>query len=186
MGAAFNAVREAILESSMKVEGQFLLREIQKQDTELVDLRAQIAAMQAALAEIPHARGCKSNECRTCRMSIWNHFTDARWCSYSPTHTVFSPFACDCHLATLSDSIARGRELLDALKDKERMDWWSERPWLEYGIDGEENPIRWIIYRVAGGINDRQWEEIASGETLRVAIDKSMRAELAKLKGESK
>jgi len=43
-GAAFNAVREAILGSSMKPEGKFLLDEITKQDIEITDLRSQLTA----------------------------------------------------------------------------------------------------------------------------------------------
>src|SRR6185312_6799596 len=45
MGAAFNAVRGAILGSSMRAEGEFLLAEIAKQDGEIEVLMAQLADM---------------------------------------------------------------------------------------------------------------------------------------------
>jgi hypothetical protein len=47
-GAAFNAVREAILGSAMKPEGEFLLAEITRQDVELEALRAELRTAEEA------------------------------------------------------------------------------------------------------------------------------------------
>jgi len=55
-GAAFNAVREAILGSSMKPEGKFLLDEITKQDIEITDLRSQLAAALEAQQKVERER----------------------------------------------------------------------------------------------------------------------------------
>jgi hypothetical protein len=55
-GAAFNAVREALLESSMRVEGGFLLGEIAKQDVRIDALEAEVGVLKARVKRLVEQR----------------------------------------------------------------------------------------------------------------------------------
>lgn len=54
----------------------------------------------------------------------------------------------------------------------ERLEWLSARTNLElsydYGFDDDEPG--WVIHRVTGPINDREWEQIARAPTVAAAI----------------
>jgi hypothetical protein len=59
--------------------------------------------------------------------------------------------------------------------DTDRLDWLEANPNYEVryvGYYGEDIP--WEIIRIYGGINDREAETIAEGDTLREVIDAGM------------
>lgn len=60
-------------------------------------LTAQVAGMQEALAQAPHAEGCAFRE----------------WECSQPNCGKTHSTPCNCYLSTLSDAISRGRELLE-------------------------------------------------------------------------
>lgn len=52
-------------------------------------------------------------------------------------------------------------------------DWLTERTNLtldyQFGDEGEEGA--WVVHRVSGNVNDREWDEIATGLTPREAVE---------------
>lgn len=60
--------------------------------------------------------------------------------------------------------------------DRARLDWWEAHLNYEHGTDYEEGDV--ILYRVTGNVNDREWHEVARGETLREVLDGAMLAAL--------
>ncbi len=56
----------------------------------------------------------------------------------------------------------------------EALTWLSGRLELELSfgcVDGDPSEGAWIIHAVSGGVNDREWSEIAHGETVFEAIE---------------
>ncbi len=57
--------------------------------------------------------------------------------------------------------------------DTERLDFL-DQPGIELSIDHDPEPIEdspFVITRVTGSRNDREWEELGRGKTVREAID---------------
>ena len=50
------------------------------------------------------------------------------------------------------------------------LDWLQQNPQCEVSHDGWDDPPMWRVHSVTGGRNDREWEEVGSGETVRKAI----------------
>jgi hypothetical protein len=75
-------------------------------------------------------------------------------------------------LLRLYDDLLRAHAELEA--DARRLDFLQQGNYeLSFDIEREcEKPF--VIQRVQGGYNDREWREIGRGETLRAAIDSSL------------
>jgi hypothetical protein len=56
--------------------------------------------------------------------------------------------------------------------DKERLDWLEANPQIEISYAAYcDDDVPWKAHRVSGGKNDREWDEIAEGESIREVID---------------
>jgi hypothetical protein len=59
--------------------------------------------------------------------------------------------------------------------DTELLNWWENHLNYRHGTDYEEGDV--ILYRVTGNINDRVWDDVSRGMTLREALTTAMEAE---------
>jgi hypothetical protein len=66
------------------------------------------------------------------------------------------------------------------MTDEEVVGWFSKQTNLEishegavYGDDDIEDA--WVVHRVSGSINDREWTRIAQGESLKEAMENAYR-----------
>lgn len=81
----------------------------------------------------------------------------------------------DLHAEAIS--MARELQRRRASDDAKRLDYLQDHL-RETSFDiSRECDEPWVVWRVQGGYNDREWHEVSRGETLRAAIDSSMGAE---------
>ena len=76
------------------------------------------------------------------------------------------------------ETLLRERSIVDA--DRIRIDWQQSNPSCEIKMeyDDDRDRLEWVVYRIVGSVNDREWHEIARGTDLRDAIDKAMKCKL--------
>ncbi len=55
------------------------------------------------------------------------------------------------------------------LADAERLEWWEQHLNYQHGTAWETGEV--VLYHITGNINDREWHEVARGETLRECLD---------------
>ena len=55
--------------------------------------------------------------------------------------------------------------------DAERLDWQESHANCELSIDTDEDKVWWVVHRLTGYPNDREWHELGRGDTCRAAID---------------
>lgn len=81
----------------------------------------------------------------------------------------------------ISELESRDAEIAKLRADTDRLDFMERNPRLEIaygdstepGSDGEGS---WFVYRIDGGVNDREWTQIAEADTQREAIDRARAA----------
>lgn len=54
--------------------------------------------------------------------------------------------------------------------DKAILDWLEAHPQCELSFAGWDDEQQWLVHRVSGGRNDREWQTVGEGETPRAAI----------------
>ncbi len=54
--------------------------------------------------------------------------------------------------------------------DKALLDWFAKHPQCELSFAGYDDEQHWVVHRVSGGRNDREWRLVGEGETPRAAI----------------
>ena len=109
-----SAIRELIELCSSKPAIADLAREV-------LDLRAKEMAYAEVLAKAPHHRDCTTNGlvCKNCDKLFREHGIATDGCP--DRNSVFEEVrGCNCYLSTLSDPVARGRELLERLEANQR------------------------------------------------------------------
>jgi hypothetical protein len=76
-------------------------------------------------------------------------------------------------LAAERDRDDARKELETAREDSERLNWFEANMNAELLQEGgwNDDDMRWSVFLVNGGRNDREWNRIGSGETVREAID---------------
>jgi hypothetical protein len=68
-----------------------------------------------------------------------------------------------------------GKDGAGDAEDARRLDWLQQHTNCEVGCDWEEDSP-WVVHRITGSRNDREWKEIGRGETVRAAIDAAIAA----------
>jgi len=58
-------------------------------------------------------------------------------------------------------------------RDTKRLNWWEKHLNYEHGTDYETGEV--ILYRVSGNVNDREWDQVACGSSLRRTLDAAMK-----------
>lgn len=62
---------------------------------------------------------------------------------------------------------------MSSIDDKARLDWLEKHPEIEISKCWDEED-QWLVHRVRGGRNDREWALLAHHDELRGAIDRAM------------
>lgn len=58
--------------------------------------------------------------------------------------------------------------------DTALLNWLEKHPECEVSYEGWDDESRWEVNRVIGGRNDREWNVVGQGETVREAISSAM------------
>jgi hypothetical protein len=62
-----------------------------------------------------------------------------------------------------------------AIKQADALDWLEQRPAYEVSCDSNGEELEWVVHRVVGSPNDREWREVGRGATPRAAISDAMK-----------
>lgn len=67
--------------------------------------------------------------------------------------------------------------LEEAQKDAARIEFQQNNLAYEFTAEDDDGDLIWIAYRITGSRNDREWNRVAEGRTLREAIDAAIAAQ---------
>lgn len=79
-----------------------------------------------------------------------------------------------CHRSESCHYLAKATPDAAPDGDTARLDWLEANTGMETSCTWDED-APWVVHRVTGGRNDREWTKMGRGETLREAIDAAIR-----------